>query len=337
MPWDDTATTERHRVNIFDYHWHKLRWQGSSLDVLYKRIKSDMEAGQYNIVKKAALPEEVAYMENPFTMPVEHVLPWVQHLLKSDAATLPEHRRFQYARPDLKGPVVQGYQTEQACGICLEYGPEVHSYALCMQGLETSQPTSRSDGLPLYYANDSVYRSISFEQQSFWQEKLEDDAEFSALLDALTAHDDAHPLQAPAEFWECVASSMPHLKPELPASEAGIRQFITDKGRLPVAFFDFAHTGYAQWCMHHCLDWCCPDTFIHPLSGTLMGGPYSVKWVVLFLAHLMLNVILIDEDPSTANMHYMAITSRVHITFMETDKHRIYQCHLTQGCTPEKY
>ncbi|KDN35594.1 hypothetical protein RSAG8_11456, partial [Rhizoctonia solani AG-8 WAC10335] len=180
-----------------------------------------------------------------------------------------------------------------------------------------------TNGLPQYYAEDPVYYSVSIQQRSFWQEHLPEDSKLTTLLEALENHDKARPFEAPVDFWVELASLMPHLKPEPPSADARIRQFRTEKGRLPFEFFDFENPAYPAACMHHCLNWCHLQNFVHPLSSTLMGGPFSVKWAVLFLAHLLFNVQHINQDSQGTRAHYTDIAQRVEITFMGTHKHRI--------------
>ena len=116
---------------------------------------------------------------------------------------------------------------------------------------------------------------------------------------------------------------MPHLKPEIPTDQEGVKHFLTVKGRLPPAFFDFSDPAYQETCLHATLNWCRPENFKHPLSDTLMGGPFSLKWAVLILGHLELNVQSACMDISGARAHYAAISERVDVQFSETDKSRI--------------
>ncbi|EUC56770.1 hypothetical protein RSOL_196090 [Rhizoctonia solani AG-3 Rhs1AP] len=323
MPRDESASTDRKRIFIFDYQRHKLRWQGGGLEVPYHRIQSDAENQRYDIVRVESIPAEVPYLENPLTMPHEHVEAWFRFLVKCDSAQLPEDRQFQFARPILDGPEVNGYQAIRAPGIRMNYGPDAHSYALYVQGLEQADPAVREDGLPQFYEGDSVYFSVTPVQLEYWRGHLPGHDDYVGLLQALKAHDAARPFEAPVEFWAYIAELMPHLKPEVPSPEAGIRQFRTEKGRLLNAFFDFQDPAFARACLHHCLDWCRAQHFVHPLSGTVMGGPFSVKWAVLFLGHLELNVRRVMEDPAGSRAHYAAIADHVEIHFTETDRYRI--------------
>ncbi|EUC58208.1 hypothetical protein RSOL_238680, partial [Rhizoctonia solani AG-3 Rhs1AP] len=303
MPRDDSATTERMRVYIFDYQRHKLRWQGGGLQVPYDRMKADTSEGRHEIVRPERLPTGVEYVENPFTMPEKHVACWAKFLIQCDTAQLSTDRLFQYARPDPDGPEIDGYQTVRSPGVRMDYGPAAHSYALFVQGAEAAIPAERDDGLPQYSAEDAIYHSITDEQAAFWQERLPENQGYLDLLKALKRNDEARPFQAPIEFWKIMAETMPHLKPDAPAPDAGIRQLITEKGRFPVPFFDFRHPLYARFCLHYALN--------------------CIKWAVVFLGHLELNVRRVMEDPAAAKAHYASITQHVEIHFTETDKHRI--------------
>ncbi|CAE6437910.1 unnamed protein product [Rhizoctonia solani] len=247
MPKELLATTEQKRVYIFDYQRHKLSWQGGGMEVPYDRIKADAEQGRYCIVKADNVPPDIMFVENPFTMPAEHVDPWFEYLTWCDTAQVPEDRRFQFAQPDPDGAEVDGYQTVQSPGVRMEYGAEAHSYALFVQGMETANPEPQEDGLPLYYADNVVFHSVSSSQRAFWQGNLPQNGGYMGLLDALQRNNDAHPFQAPVEFWNIIVESMPHLKPEPPTPDAGIRQLRTEKGRVPSAFFDYVHPLYAQF------------------------------------------------------------------------------------------
>ncbi|CAE6459589.1 unnamed protein product [Rhizoctonia solani] len=320
MPRDDNATLERNRVNIFDYQRHKLR--GPS-EVPYAKIKADAEAGIHEIVKKEAIPATVPYVEDPFNMPEEHITPWVLHLLDGDAARLPEANRFQYTRPDPAGPEVQGYQVERATGFNMNYGPEAYSFALYLQSLNSERPDPRADELPLYNPDDPVFISITPERKAFWTARLPGVPEFTELLDVLTAHDSARPFQAGATFWATITESMPHLNPEVPTMDSGIRHFNTEKGRLLPEFFDSSHSRHSQACLLSCLNWCRPEKFTHPSSGTIMGGPFSVKWAVLMLGHLLLNSHALRRDSRGAQTHYAEISHRVDVTINDQENRQI--------------
>ncbi|KEP45187.1 hypothetical protein V565_306010, partial [Rhizoctonia solani 123E] len=195
MPKDLLAKIERKRLYIFDYQCHKLRWQGGGMEVPYDQIKTDADEGRYQIVKADNVPPDVTFVKNPFMMPAEHVDPWFSYLIQCDTAQLPEDWQFQFARPDPDGVEVDRYQAVRSPRVRMEYGPEAHSYALFVQGIETANPEARDDGLPLYYADDVVFHSVSANQGAFWQDRLVGDEGYMGLLDALQRNDDAHPFQ----------------------------------------------------------------------------------------------------------------------------------------------
>ncbi|KEP46070.1 hypothetical protein V565_220460, partial [Rhizoctonia solani 123E] len=307
MPKELLATTEQKRVYIFDYQRHKLSWQGGGMEVPYDRIKADAEQGRYHIMKADNVPPDIMFVENPFTIPAEHVDPWFEYLTWCDTAQVPEDWQFQFARPDPDGAKVDGYQTVRSPGVRMEYGPEAHSYALFVQGMETTNPEPREDGLPLYYADNVVFHSVSSSQRAFWQGNLPRNGGYMGLLDALQRNDNARPFQAPVEFWNIIVESMPHLKPEPPTPDAGIRQLRTKKGRVPSAFFNYAHPLYAQSCLHHALNWCSAN----------------VKWPVNLLGHLELNTRHVTDDPVGLKAHYASIVDRVEIQFTDNDRHQI--------------
>jgi hypothetical protein len=100
--------------------------------------------------------------------------------------------------------------------------------------------------------------------------------------------------------WLEKAASCPHVKSEVPAATAAISGFHTEEGYLHRNFFDPSSSEKLSWSLESCLTWANPEVWMHTPSGTLEGGPYGIKWPVLLLLHIRLNMMALQGLASGA-------------------------------------
>lgn len=98
-----------------------------------------------------------------------------------------------------------------------------------------------------------------------------------------------------ADRWTKRSSQCAHVHASLPREDAGISQFRNQKGFLPLAFFDHEEQDHRSYCWTRCATWVEPEYWKHTPSGSLLGGPYGVKWPILLLLHIQLNALLIKK------------------------------------------
>jgi hypothetical protein len=98
----------------------------------------------------------------------------------------------------------------------------------------------------------------------------------------------------PASDWADKASGCPHLKSDIPSATAVISGFHNEDGYLHRHFFDPSSPEKLKWSLESCLQWVAPDNWMHTASGTLEGGPYGVKWAVLLLVHIRINMLTLE-------------------------------------------
>jgi hypothetical protein len=78
-----------------------------------------------------------------------------------------------------------------------------------------------------------------------------------------------------------MSTECPYFPGELPGARSGIEALYGGDWWLPEQFFTGGTEG--PFGVHTFSDWLRAGTVIHPPTGTLLGGPYGLKWPVLHL------------------------------------------------------
>jgi hypothetical protein len=97
-----------------------------------------------------------------------------------------------------------------------------------------------------------------------------------------------------ASAWADKALGCPHLKSDIPSATVVISGFHNEEGFLHCNFFDPSSPEKLKWSLEPCLKWVAPENWMHMASGTLEGGPYGVKWAVLMLVHIRINMLTFE-------------------------------------------
>ncbi|KAF8594189.1 hypothetical protein BDV93DRAFT_515982 [Ceratobasidium sp. AG-I] len=180
------------------------------------------------------------------------------------------------------------------------YPPESIAYALRVAQPALSTPSNREDGLPLFDPHDA-YTPIDLDSIQATAAILTNSPLHEPYL-FLGEYERAGPfqLQKPLDTdWHTRCSGFPHLPAGLPPDDASLEFFCAHRSSVREEFFNFLDRDHARWSLPACLAWANPENWIHPLSGTIVGGPYGCKWPILLLAFLLVSAqqLELGQDP----------------------------------------
>src|SRR4051794_5843004 len=94
-------------------------------------------------------------------------------------------------------------------------------------------------------------------------------------------------IQASEEFWHSNCAPFPHVLNHPPADNAMFEHFEKHDWCIREEFFNHLDPKHAKWSLPACIAWCHPSRWFHEPSHTLEGGPYGIKWPILFLVFLV--------------------------------------------------
>ncbi|KAG8727889.1 hypothetical protein FRC10_005490 [Ceratobasidium sp. 414] len=266
-------------------------WQGGNLPVPWARLQTDGETGQYCLIQQHRLPDSVKCLRSPGRFSEKETWAWA-HSLRSPERTGLFLFQFRQVRP---GQVEEETRTIMHPKSRIHYGPKSLLYMrrrMMEHGLELDQ----WEGLPPMPAQVPVMWTD--ESRAWAQEAAVGEPVFSVLLDYLTAYEDFGPYQATRADWERFRDGCLLLKRDLPDPTAGVEHLVyqTDSNgeQLPREMFDANLPNSAAWSPGEIVSWIEGQAFVHR-SGTLIAGPYGVKWAFLVLLLLFVCGEKIEE------------------------------------------
>lgn len=86
---------------------------------------------------------------------------------------------------------------------------------------------------------------------------------------------------------------------------------------LPLEFYKPSASTDKRWRLSHILQWCEGEYWNHKRTGTLLGGPYGIKWAVIVLVYLGSQYIRIKNTRATRPEGYE------HVAFEERDFEKV--------------
>ncbi|KAG8703783.1 hypothetical protein FRC11_010446, partial [Ceratobasidium sp. 423] len=265
------------------------QWQGGGVDVPYGLIAADGESEVYAIVRREVMPLGYSVMRNPLIMEEEELRAWVRHLRAGDNDVIPAEQRFQFTEPRpghrFEEPVVSRPDSSE-----LSYHPCAWAYAWYVSDLSESEPPVRNDGLPCHSSDWDPYISITEAVMVGINSTLTPEDPVFNLVAALDSHDKAFPVEATPYDWTDRVSNMPHLKSTLPIPDSGLEHFEPGNGWFLGALLDFMDPQHFQCSITAIANWCNAQQWRHEPSGTLLGGYLGVKWAVLIIILLRINI-----------------------------------------------
>ncbi|KAG8733027.1 hypothetical protein FRC10_000471 [Ceratobasidium sp. 414] len=235
-------------------------------------------------------------------MTEEDVWAWRHFVLNGQAGLLSDLHVFRYLQPR-PGQFEISLREEIHPQSELRFPPESLAYArYLVHSHEAADQHERPDELPAVKVGEP-YQSLTDETQADLTMAVGDSTIYARLLNILREHDEQWPYQPPETAFLNLRHGMPLLKPGSPAHDTHVSHFVQDSnGFLPRQFFATSNTKDKVWRLYALLRWCEPSNWRHQPSGTLMAGPYGIKWPVLVIIFLRLNELLLAnrEGPRPA-------------------------------------
>ncbi|KAG9077929.1 hypothetical protein FS749_010146 [Ceratobasidium sp. UAMH 11750] len=261
----DWRTERRILKDFFEKLWV---WQGGKAPPPWVRLAEDGEIGNYYLVEQHRLPESVSALHDPETFDEYETNAWATFLRAPEYTGLKE---FQLRQPT-PWIIYKDTGDRPAKLARVHYSANSLLYARRLLS-ENGGTIERWNGLPVVPA---VIPTIFTPEVMHWAKMATSGAvDLQNLLDFAVDYELFAPYQATRRDYEKAHVRL--LSPDLPSLTAG-HEHTTIR-------YMFAEMHDPADMIDEAAEWISGDAFTHR-SGSLMGGPYGLKWQVLVLATL---------------------------------------------------
>ncbi|KAG8697994.1 hypothetical protein FRC08_006203 [Ceratobasidium sp. 394] len=223
-------------------------------------------------------------------MPSADLAVWRSHIIMGDSGQLAPGTDFIFIQPR---PGIFERVTRELIHpdvASLGYPPESLLYARWIK-----QGHQERCDLPDFYT-ETVYRSFTKAQERNilkFTERLGGPLDkVVALFVALAKSEAVGPYPEAEQGWVMRKGLLLLLPEQDPSPNDGINFFtVVDGIYLPPQFYNPSDTPTAQkWAIYQLLRWCNLTHWVHEPSNTLLRGWYGIKWPILLLIILMVNM-----------------------------------------------
>ncbi|KAG8677911.1 hypothetical protein FRC08_018223 [Ceratobasidium sp. 394] len=272
--------------------WFNATWKyyGGQGDMPYNLLEEDTKSKTFALTDPRRYPRSCSTIQSPYVMNSEHLMAWRAHITLGENGQLAPETDFIFIQPRPGKYEHTSRDSIHPDAESIRYPAESLLYARWIDWVQAD----RRD-LPEFHTA-TVYRSLSKAQERRILrsgEKLGVSLEkITHLFVALANFDAVGPYQADVPVWTTRKAALPLLPEQDPRPTDGVDYLnVVDLIFLPPQFYNPGDVSTAQkWALYRLLLWCDPSNWMHAQSNTLVGGPYGIKWPILVLIVLLVNM-----------------------------------------------